>query len=355
MHRLHIHRSYPHIHKVGAMGRHPTGSPFISQKMLPNGEEASTMITALCANPCVDRTVAIERFAYGGMNRILEERLDGSGKGVNVALASVQLGMEAACVGLLAEERGALIEDRLVAGRCQAEFVPVPGAVRVNMKVLDRSTGTITEINEAGAPVPPEAVDAMVALAVRWAARSSHIVLTGSTPPGCPIDIYRRVTEEIKRAAPACRVVLDAEGARMTEGLKALPHIIKPNRYELELLCGRELPTIEDVHAEAQRLLTAGIALVAVSLGGDGAYVSDGKQAFFAPAMNVPVRSTVGAGDSLVAGLLLAQEAGANLADAFRSAVAAATSSVTTEGTSLIDRALYQQFLPQVELRQVGL
>ena len=120
------------------------------------------MITALCANPCVDRTVAIERFAYGGMNRILEERLDGSGKGVNVALASVQLGMEAACVGLLAEERGALIEDRLVAGRCQAEFVPVPGAVRVNMKVLDRSTGTITEINEAGAPVPPEAVDAML-------------------------------------------------------------------------------------------------------------------------------------------------------------------------------------------------
>ena len=104
-----------------------------------------------------------------------------------------------------------------------------------------------------------------------------------------------------------------------------------------------------------ERLLTAGIALVAVSLGGDGAYVSDGKQAFFAPAMNVPVRSTVGAGDSLVAGLLLAQEAGANLADAFRSAVAAATSSVTTEGTSLIDRALYQQFLPQVELRQVGL
>ncbi len=311
------------------------------------------MITALCANPCIDRTVTIDRFTYGGMNRIAESREDGSGKGVNVALACHQLGLDAACVGLLAAERGAPILDRLTGEGCTADFVPVGGAVRVNLKVLDRSSGVITEINEAGAPVGAGEVDALIARAVEWAGRSSHIVLTGSTPPGCPVDVYRTVTEAVKRAAPACRVVLDAEGARLAEGLKAMPHIIKPNRYELELLCGRELPTVEDIHREAGKLVAAGIELVVVSLGGDGAYATDGQQAYFAPALPVTVCSTVGAGDSLVAGLLLGLCQGLDLAGAFRSGVAAATSSVTTVGTQLIDAGLYREFLPQVQLRLV--
>ena len=311
------------------------------------------MITALCANPCVDNMVEIDRFAYGGMNRIRAARQDGSGKGVNVALVAAQLGMRSACVGFLARERGDLVLDRLRGQGCSAEFVRTPGAVRVNTKVLDRSSGVVTELNEAGVPVAADAVNALTQTVLCYGAQSDYFVLTGSLPPGCPVEYYRTLTERLKQSAPGCRVVLDAEGEKLAEGLKALPFMTKPNRYEMELLCGRELPAIEDVDAEAVKLARTGIAVVAVSLGGEGAYVTDGEHAWYAPAMPVQVRSTVGAGDSMVAGMLLGLSKGLELAEAFRYGVAAATSSVTTEGTLLVDAALFEEYIPKIEIRQV--
>ncbi len=311
------------------------------------------MIAAMCANPCVDRTVEIEKFTPGGMNRILRTREDGSGKGVNIALACEKLGMHSVCLGFMPEQGNKLVLGRLDASGCQSEFVACPGAVRVNLKVLDRSTGVITEINEGGPAVDDALVECLIKTALNWAARCSFLVLTGSTPPGCPPDIYRRITETVKREAPGCRVVLDAEGARLSEGLKAVPFLVKPNRYELELLCGHSLESIADIHAEAQRLIEQGVAIVAVSLGSEGAYITDGKQAFHAAAMDVPVRSTVGAGDSMVAGMLLALDRGLPLEEVLRHAVAAASSSVTTEGTGLIDEPLFRQLLPDVEWKAV--
>lgn len=312
------------------------------------------MIAAVCANPCVDKTVTIGSFNYGGMNRIVETLEDGSGKGVNVALAAIQLGMEAACVGFMPGARNALILDRLALSRCESEFVPCDGAVRVNTKVLDKSTGVITELNESGPAVSRSQVEALVELAVRWAARCSHIVLTGSLPPGCPKDLYRIIIEEVRRSAPRCRAVLDAEGERLTLGLEAAPSLVKPNRYELEMLCGRRLNTVEEIHAEALKLVDMGVGIVAVSMGGSGAYITDGRSAYHAPALDVAVASATGAGDSMVAGMLKALEAQANLEEVFRLGMAAAASSVTTAGTGLIDAALYMELLEKVEIRQVA-
>ncbi len=312
------------------------------------------MIAAVCANPCVDKTVTIGSFNYGGMNRIVETLEDGSGKGVNVALAAIQLGMEAACVGFMPGARNALILDRLALSRCESEFVPCSGAVRVNTKVLDRSTSVITELNESGPAVSRSQVEALVELAVRWAARSSHIVLTGSLPPGCPKDLYRIIIEETRRSAPQCRAVLDAEGERLTLGLEAAPFMVKPNRYELEMLCGRRLNTVEEIHAEALKLVDVGVQIVAVSMGGSGAYITDGRRAYHAPALDVEVASATGAGDSMVAGMLKGLEAQAELEEVFRLGMAAAASSVTTAGTGLIDPALYVELMEKVDIRQVA-
>lgn len=308
------------------------------------------MICAFCANPCIDRTVTIPKFTYGGMNRIQDVRQDGSGKGVNVAIACRQLGMEAACIGLMGRENGGLVRARMEQDGVVCDLMEFDGAVRINTKVLDRATGIVTEINEKGQPVTAEQVAAMVAQCVDWAGRSSFLVLTGSLPPGCPDDLYAQITRAVHAAAPDCRVLLDAEGEKLRQGLAARPYMIKPNRYELELLAGHELPGIQDVHAFAQELVAQGIQVVTVSLGGDGAYVTDGAAAFYAPIMDVPVRSTVGAGDSMVAGMLRGFDLGLSPVEAFRHGVAAASSSVTTEGTMLVDRAVYEDLLPQVRL-----
>lgn len=313
------------------------------------------MITAFCANPCIDRTVEIDSFTYGGMNRIQNVREDGCGKGINVAVALRLLGLDAAVTGVMPNGRCELAENRLSEMDCRFSFVRNPGSVRVNTKVFDRSSGVITEINERGVPSSPEETQAAVDLAVSMAKQSSYMVLTGSVPAGMPADIYRQIAARIADETPACRVVLDAENELLKEGLAARPYLIKPNRYELELLCGEKLQDVAAVHRAARRVMAQwGLPLMAVSLGGDGAYMTDGKEAFFAPVHKVTVRSTVGAGDCMVAGLLLGLSRGLTLEETFRLGVAAATSSVTTEGTKLIDVEKFRELIPQILIEKVN-
>lgn len=311
------------------------------------------MIAAVCANPCVDRAVYIDSFAYGGMNRIRHCREDGCGKGVNVAVACARLGMRAACIGIMPRERNALILERLAGAGCETEFVSCAGAVRVNTKVVDRASGVTTELNESGPAVSAREFEILIETAARWAKRCSHIVFSGSMPPGYPADIYRTMIETVKAAAPECSCVLDADGALLAEGLKAAPHIVKPNRYELELLSGRKLPGIPDIHAEAVKLIGRGVQLAVVSLGADGAYITDGAEAYYAPAADVEVRNTMGAGDSMAAGLLLGLTRGRPLKEVFRSGMAAAASSLSAEGTGLVDAALFETYLSKIDIRRV--
>jgi 1-phosphofructokinase len=312
------------------------------------------MIASLCANPCVDRTMTIDSFTYGGMNRIKESRDEGCGKGVNVAVASAMIGVEAACIGFMPTAGNGLILERLKRNGCVSEFVSCPGAVRVNTKVLDKASGVVTELNESGQEVSPQDVQRLVEEVVRWGGKCRYIVLAGSTPPGCPPDLYRTIIAELKKAAPGCRAVLDADGARLAEGIKASPYLIKPNRYELETLCGRKLESLQEIHAEALKLASGGVGMIAVSLGGEGAYITDGKAAFHAPALKVDVKSTVGAGDSMLAGMLLGLETDRELEEVFRLGMAAAASSVTTEGTGLIDVKLFNEFIPKIEIKRVS-
>ena len=115
------------------------------------------MICAVCLNPCIDRTVEIEEFTYAGMNRILTSRSDGCGKGVNVALASRELGMDSALIGYLYEDNGRRIADRLEDAGCAQDCIWLPGQVRTNLKIFDRKNKKITEVNESGERVSNDA------------------------------------------------------------------------------------------------------------------------------------------------------------------------------------------------------
>ena len=308
------------------------------------------MICAVCLNPCIDRTVEIDKFTYAGMNRIQSSREDGCGKGVNVALVSKALGMESSCIGYLFNDNGALIADRLKAAGSEEACIWLPGKVRTNLKVFDRENAKITEINESGAYISEEAREKMIETVREYAGKCDTMVFTGSLPPGCPADFYKTLMEATEGK---CKCVLDAEGEKLTEGMKAKPFLIKPNQYELELRVGRELKTVEEIKEAALECVAEGIAIVAVSMGGDGAFITDGKTSLFAPIIPVKVRSTVGAGDCMVTGFLHGLALGEDLYGIFRRGVAAGTAQVTTEGTQLIDAALYEEMLEKVVIEEV--
>ena len=310
------------------------------------------MITAICLNPCIDKTVEIDAFTFGGMNRIQSARLDGSGKGVNVAIACRQLGLDSTCLGFLYEDNGKLISQRMGdAGVC-VDVLWEPGAVRTNTKLLERASGIITEINEKGMLVSETQMAALRAQVADYATRSSLMVFTGSLPPGCPPDTYRQLMDAAM--AQGCKCLLDAEGAVFEQGLASVPFMVKPNQFELEQAVGHILSTQQDILHAAQEIIARGVSVVVVSMGGDGALATNGREAYYAPVLRVQVNSTVGAGDSMVAGLCAAYEANMPFADMLRHGVAAATASVTTTGTGLIDVAKYRELLSCVQLEALA-
>ena len=290
------------------------------------------MITTVCLNPCIDKTVSVSALIPGGLNRIRSARIDAGGKGVNVAVTLSRLGLEARC----------------------ALFLPEAGSapLRTNLKVFDESESRITELNESGAPVTDAALEDMMRV-IEGCARggSELVVLSGSLPPACPADYYRTVIERMNRLNVRC--ALDADGLRLRAGLEARPFLVKPNRDELEELTGEPLRTINDIARAARGLVERGVGIAAVSLGAQGALIADERDVYCAPRLEIPVRSTVGAGDAMCAGLCAGIARGDSLEEIFRLGMACAGAAVMSEGTRPIERAECERLLTRVEIRRL--
>lgn len=310
------------------------------------------MITTVTLNPCIDRMVTVEKFIYGGLNRIINSRMDAAGKGINVAVALHQLGEKAFCTGFNYTERGYMIRNFLDSAGIPCDFVEVEGEVRINLKVFDLSQSVVTEINESGYPVSPEHIESLKDKIDAYAPKSSMMVFSGSVPRGVPVSIYRELIERVNRYGVLC--VLDAEGELLLEGIKAQPYLIKPNLFELEKATGKTLTTYGEIVRAARFFIEKGVRIVGVSMGNQGAMIIDEKEAYYAHPVVVEVKGTAGAGDSMVAGFCIAIKEGASLNDMLRYGVAAATASVMREGTLLCTREGFETMLPRVEIEKVS-
>jgi len=316
-------------------------------------------ITCVCLNPCLDKTVELETLRVGGLNRIRASRVDAAGKGLNVARNLAALGFAATCLGFAGEENAPLLEIAAESSGVLSHWVRVPGAVRTNLKALDLRAGVITEINEPGPPVPEALLETLERNLAEQCGRSDWVVFTGSLPVGMPAGTYARLTRLARRAAPRCKVALDAEGAAFAEAVQEKPDLVKPNRYELELFLGKPCGDPDTLKAGVRRLArllqgrSGDGALVCVSMGADGALLADGDELFHAPAPDVPVRSTAGAGDAMLAGLIAGCLKGLSAREAFRLAVAMAGAKVQTSGTQPVQRVQADALLPLVNVASV--
>ena len=309
------------------------------------------MITSISLNPSIDRTLTVEGFTAGGLNRVLNSSDVAAGKGINVALTVSALGLDAECVGFMYRDSASLFERRLMVNSTAYEFIYRDGEARTNIKVFDRTAGVVTELNESGREADAEGLREMTDLVCRHAENSDFLILTGSLPPGCPDDYYRTLIEAVDGLG--CRCVLDADGERLRHGLEARPFMIKPNRFELETMAGRELTSLEDVRSAARQFIDRGVEVVAVSLGADGAMILREDEALFAPRLNVEVKSTVGAGDSMVAGLLAGFMADSDLEETFRMGMACATARCMTEGYRIVDKTVYRALMDMVVIERM--
>jgi 1-phosphofructokinase len=311
------------------------------------------MVTCVCLSPCVDKTVSIPGFVYGGMNRIKNARMDPSGKGFNVARVLSRLGVRAAAQGFLYYGNSELIVNAMEKDGVINDCVRAPGSVRTNTKVLDEEKHVVTEFNESN-PVIGEEYIGLFEEKLKSAAKTSEFIcFSGSLPAQFPADTYERLI----KMASACgaRCVLDAEGPAFTAGLRAKPYLVKPNKYELELFAGRSLGSLPEILDSARRMTDSGAGNVLVSLGKDGALITDGENAFASAAVSVDVKSTVGAGDSMVGGAVYAFINSLGLEEALKYGVAAAASCVESEGTELAGADMTNIYYNIVDVTKINI
>jgi 1-phosphofructokinase len=286
------------------------------------------VIVTVTANPSLDRTVEVADLVRGQVHRISAVHVQPGGKGVNVARALVSNGVAARAVipagGVEGEQLIGLLTDYDI-DVCQ---VPLAGPVRINVSVVEPDA-TVTKLNEPGAALTQSEVSALLEAVLGNVDDASWVVLAGSLPPGVGVDFYAEIIQRLsERGIP---VAVDTSGPALKAAAAAGPALLKPNREELEEVVGRLLPTIADIGDAARELRDLGAGAVLASLGGDGALLVDARGVWHAEATAV-VRSSVGAGDAMLAGFLAA---GAQGVSALRQAVAWGAAAVALPGSTM--------------------
>lgn len=303
-------------------------------------------------NPAIDQTITVEHLRVGSVQRAEKVLYNAGGKGVNVAACLADWGVNVAATGILGGGNASPF-DLLFASKGIADhFLRQPGDVRTNIKIADRTSSETTDINLPGLCVDQQTLDWLEEKMLPLISPGLPVVLGGSLPQGLGDDTYADLCAGL--ALAKAKVFLDTSGGPLTQALKAprgqLPYCLKPNRHELEAWAGQALSTEADLLAAARRMLELGIALVVVSMGGDGALFVNAQQAVKARLPEIQAISSVGAGDAMVAGLVAATLENRDLAGTARLAVSFARAKLEKVGPHLPDRAALLKFSESVEL-----
>lgn len=294
-------------------------------------ETAARPIITVTLNPAVDRTLYFQEFVVGQVNRVVSELADPGGKGINVAKVIQALDCDVTVTGFLGSDNRQIFYDYFTKHHIMNRFIEVPGATRANIKIVDEKRDQVSEINFSGLDCSAEAVIRLEQTLLELASPNQLVVLSGSLPQGVSDDLYGILIGKLQ--AKGCRVFLDASGHALTEGLKARPFAVKPNLSELSQLTGQEFKCDQDILESMDQILHSGVKEVIVSLGADGAIAANSDERIRVYPPKIKANSTVGAGDSMVAGLIVGEAKGLSLAEKVRLGTAAAAASVARPGT----------------------
>jgi 1-phosphofructokinase len=290
------------------------------------------VIVTLTLNPSLDRTVEVPHLVRGEVIRASGGRIDPGGKGVNVARALLANGVAARAVLPVGGAVGRQVVERLEAEGVPMTAVPVAGATRSNL-TLSEPDGTVTKINEGGELLDTGEIDLLADTVVQLVGPLDWVVLSGSLPTGVDAVVYARLTERFVRAG--IDVALDTSEPALVPAVRAQPTIVKPNRDELSEALGRDIRSLADAVEAAEVLRAAGAISVLASLGPDGAVLVERDGVVFGDSVVDEPRSSVGAGDCLLAGFLAARSSGVGGREALATALRWAGAAVELPGSAV--------------------
>ena len=305
------------------------------------------MIITVTLNPAIDKTLLIKNLTLGTVNRVDSLIYDIGGKGINVSKVLKNFGIDSICTGFL----GGILEDifkkELDKREIKHNFISVKGDTRTNTKIVDIENKVYTDINEPGPQITKEELNEFIEMFRSMCHDGDIVILAGGVSPSIPKNIYGTLTSIAK--GNGSRVILDAEGELLEEGIKEKPHIIKPNEHELKTLLNIDIKDKKDILKGAKLIRDLGIERVLVSLGEKGAMYVTEEEDLEAQGLKVPVKGTVGAGDSMVAALVYSMVNKLNAKETLAFAQASGAASVMLEGTEACTIEQVKSLLNQAE------
>ena len=302
-------------------------------------------VLTVTLNPALDMTAQLTTLEPGAVNLVTSSDLHAAGKGVNVARVLNDLGHPVTVTGLLGEDN----QDRFVELFSQRgihdAFVRVPGANRQNIKLVEQSR-RVTDLNFPGIGVTADAIEQFATRLAALAQSHELIVVAGSLPPGLPAETFRQWLQMLGDQQK--KVVLDSSGAALTVGLAASPWLVKPNQEELSQWAGTPLHSEAELMNAGDQLAARGIKHVVISRGEQGVLWYHHHCWYRAKPPPIPVISTVGAGDTLVAGMCHGLSLGLQHSDTLALATALSALAVSRTDVGITDRQQIDQMVAQI-------
>jgi 1-phosphofructokinase len=308
-------------------------------------------VVTVTINPAIDQTIAISNFTPGAVNRVQSSQLDPGGKGINVASFLTDFGQPVTVTGFLGANNDEIFRRFFERKHIVDRFVRINGQTRIGVKIIDGEFMQTTDINFPGETPSPVHIESLFDILKELAITSEWFVLSGSIPTGVSTTIYR---EMIKTLAGR-KVVMDTSGEGFRQALSANPWLVKPNVEELQEFAGEKFDSPSAILRIASSLIQQfGITCVVVSMGKEGAIFVEGEETIWVVPPHLEVKSTVGAGDAMVAGIVAAKIRALPLVDCARLATAFSMSAISHIGSGLSSLEEVESGMDLVTIRELS-
>lgn len=303
------------------------------------------MILTVTPNPTIDRVYFVDEFQMGEVHRPAKISCTAGGKGLNVSRVTHLMGIKTLAMGFIGGFNGEFIKSEVTKQGIASNFTQIQGETRICINISDKS-GQSGEILEHG-PFVTEDEKASFIRDYEENVKSADIIcVAGSLPKGLDSSFYTELISIAKKHGK--KIIADASGKTLDDVIKAKPFMVKPNRYELSLLLGREIASIEDVKEALLFLKESGVELPLATLGKDGAmaYTSGEFYKFTSP--EVEVINTVGSGDSSVAGIAVGLSREMSIIDSVKLGMAAGTANTQFPETGFVTPELVEKYYKEI-------
>lgn len=308
------------------------------------------MIYTITLNPAIDRTVAVDELVPGTVMRTLGVTICAGGKGINVSRALHAAGSDTTAFFFKGGMEGELLCNLLTEEGVKIQTVDTACSTRISMQISEKS-GRFSNLNDVGGPIAPSELSALISVLEACIKKEDILVLAGSVPKGIPTNIYGDL---VALFAPLCSaVVVDADGDALIAACEARPFLIKPNEHELARFAGREFTDFEDMIAFGKSIAGKVADHILLTLGADGACYLSADRVLRADPLEVKAISTVGAGDTFLAGFLSRLEQKETPESCLAFATALSNAKVTLPGTTMPEKALYEHLLPLTKVYEI--